>query len=539
MDHDQELPIFIAETPQGQLVAETPETSAPGVNRTLLGVYGEWLGDPHRRYGHLTSARHVPIHTRLEMLTDPVIALCQGYVSAMLVRATRVVECADERKRLFFEAMFRAWESEFIRQAALSVALGSVGLVKKFRFTRPKPMGVGDPPVWTAAADPLIVRGFDSVYPVGASPKFKDRGRHFCGIETADGPIDTFYALWLTAGRPRAFGSYLGYGRLQSVYNDWWMKYFGRDLYLVHLQKFIDRITVVRHPEGKTRDGRRYSDIARATGDAARAGATVAMPSAVYEVTDAVTSEQKLSAVRKWEMDFLEGTGAVVQFHQIDDHHDAKMALGYLVPPQMFMYVRQSSLGGPTTADVLGRLAEQLLMIDAEDIDQHVNAYVFPAVDRANFPPGSPPVKVRTVGLEPDARGELAELIRVLFSRADADVAYFDTLEAMQRLGLPVRASLPERDEGEEPGTEKDKDQNEEQEGETEMDEEKTETEAQAGGIGARSGNDQPPMEVLERIANTPLPPLPGRPDGEDLITERDVDRVLRRLKREIPELFE
>jgi hypothetical protein len=516
--------IKIGKTPEGQTVAETPEVSAPGVERQFQGVYGKWLGDPDRRYGRLISSRSIPAHTKIEMLADPVVALCQGYVGSTLVRAKRIIECVDEKKRLFFEAMFQAWEQEFMLQASMAVALGSCGLIKKFAFQRPAPRDIGAAPVWTARADPLIITGFDQLYPVGSSPKFDNKNRHFEGMNTPDGPIDVYYSLWLTINKAWGFGSYQGWGRLRNVYRDWWMKQFGRDLYLVHLQKAIDRIALVGFPSGKTNAGKAHKDIAIETGDSARSGATVALPSSVYEQQDTMTGEKKLMAAAKWTLKFLEGSHAVAEFHTVDDHHDSKIALAYLVPPQMFMYVRQSSLGGPTTAEVLGDLAEHLLMLDAADIDAHINKYVFPPVARANFPPDSPPVRVRTIGLEPDARAGLLEIVTSLFNRAEVDaLAYFDLSEGVRRLGLPQPADVLQV----EPGGD----------GDGEGDDDLPGPEGR-GELRAAAGEEEglPSRETLEAIVADQLPPVPTR---AVIPSDAEQRRAWRQLRAALPEIFE
>ena len=126
--------------PQGQVVPETPDTRAPderNLSYNPFGVYGQWLGDPERRYGRLKLTAAIPPHTKLEMLRDPVVAMCMGFIASTMVRARRVIECPDERKRQFFEAMFREWEREFMLQASIAVALGSLGLIKKFEFRPP------------------------------------------------------------------------------------------------------------------------------------------------------------------------------------------------------------------------------------------------------------------------------------------------------------------------------------------------------------------------------------------------------------------
>jgi hypothetical protein len=498
--------VRVGETPQRQTAAETPRTSAPGVQHQFFGAYGYWLGDSERRYGRLRLARSLPTPTKLEMLRDPVIALAMGFIGATLVKAKRVVECTDESKRRFFEAMFRAWEREFTLQAAMAVALGSCGLIKRFAFEVPQPQEIGADPVWTSAAMPYVVKGFDAAYPVGSSARFGPKGRHFRGMDTPDGPVDEFYSLWLTLGQARAFGAYNGSGRLENVYKHWWLKNFSTDLYLVFLQKNINPAAKVKYPPGVTKDGKSHQEIAKETGDSVRSGATVAMPSTLYTtMSSTAAGEERLSAVPQWAIDFLETNADVGRFHEVEDQCDAKIALGMLIPPQAFLNVKQSALGGPTTSDVLSRLAEELLLMDAADIDRHVNDYVFPAVERANFPPNSPRVRVRTVGLEPENREDLVKIVDSLLGRLDVSPDAFDLPEALRRLGMPVAGGEEEK---------------EKQVG---------------GGMAATDQGSGVSREVLERIASDELPPLPTQIETP---SDAEIRRLMRRLRELLPEMF-
>lgn len=168
-------------TPQDQIVAETP-AETPQVTSVFWGSQA-WLGDPESRYGRLVSSRYVPMSTKLEMLDDPVVAFTMGYITTVLTRARYRIECADEGKRRFFEAMYAAIHREFTLQAAPAIALGSLGLIKKFEFAVPSPMNVNAPPVWTSDVTPYILIGFGQIYPHDSRPTFKDN--HFTGIERA------------------------------------------------------------------------------------------------------------------------------------------------------------------------------------------------------------------------------------------------------------------------------------------------------------------------------------------------------------------
>lgn len=434
----EKKPTAIATTPQGQWAAEAPETTAPTGRHDLFDVYSAWLGDPLERYGPLEVANGVPIKRKVAMMKDPILAMCIGYAGAMMINAKRVIKCKDAAKQRFFEAMFRMWEQEFILSANVGIALGAVGMVKKWRFMRPERVSVEDPDPWTGRAMPFIVKGFDILNPLNVSPKFDGKGRTFEGISTPDDDLDVFYSLWLTFRKELAFGSYYGAGRLDHCYKDWWMAEYGGDNYMIAMQKEADRVALVGYPPGQT-GGVDNRTIAVQVGDRVRSGATAAFPTNVYETTNALDGTKSLTNVRRWTLEFLEGAGSFQRFHEIDDHHSKRKCLGYFIPPQTILDVKQSAVGGPTTADVLGDISIELLMQDAADMDRHLNRYVFPAVSKANFPPGSPEVRVETVGLDSDNLDQMFEIVKTLAPESE-DVKYFDMRESMKRLGFPLRS---------------------------------------------------------------------------------------------------
>lgn len=511
----------VGQTPEGQYAAETPRTAAPS-RRIAGGRYGYWLGDTERRYGRLVPSYLIPDHTKVEMLRDPVVAMGLGFISATLVRARRVIECVDERKQRFFEAMFRSFEQEFILQASMAVAMGSCGLIKRFEFKVPEPVEIDADPVWSSIAVPYILTGFDQCYPPTSSPRFDKKRREFKGMEVEGENVDVFYSLWLTLGQHRAFGAYEGQGRLENAYYHWWIKKFGWDNFLVYLQRNASPPVGVDHPPGKdAQSGSSHSDIAIAVGDSLRSGSTVALPSNVYETVDQMSAgTERLSSVRKWAIRFIESQSKIEDFHDIEDQCDRRILMGLLLPYQAVMEVTGGDLGGPTSSDKLTELAEQLLMMDAADIDRHINDYCFPAVDRFNFPAGSPPVRVRTVGLEADSRGWMFEALKILLNRPEVNPLVFDVPEAMERLNLPVTEDEPTA-----PATPAPQD----------------DTGASGDDVGPRSAadrddDDQPDPNVLERMTRATLTP-PA--DDDRVISDADVRRAVRKLRRDIPEIFD
>jgi hypothetical protein len=429
----------IRKTPQGQYIPEEQaDPPKPGYARSALEIIQSSLSDPIARYGQLVPSNHVPISTKVKMLKDPIIAMCTGFIAATLVRAKRVVECKDEAKQRFFEAMFRSWEQEYVSQAAVGIALGSVGLLKKWKFQTPKTIRVGEPPVWKGRSSPAIIDGFDILPPLGTEPRFSDEGRTFKGIKSGGDTYNAFDSLWLTFRKSFAFGDYMGAGRLDQAYKAWWLGQFSQDLYVVAMQREADRVVSVGYPPGKDqKSGKSNQDIAIDIGNSVRSGATVAMPTSRYIQRNIEDGSEQVTNVQKWTIDYLEGVASFDKFHQMDDQHDRRKALGLFVPPQTFLNVKQTALGGPTTSDVLAELAEELLMMDAADLDRHTNEYVIPPIDRANFPDGSAEVRVRTEGLESDNIEQINDIVRGLMGQ-HPDTAYFDMREAMQRLNLPL-----------------------------------------------------------------------------------------------------
>lgn len=415
-------------TPQGQVVVENRETTAPSM-RASQWSWTALLDSPVERYGVYTSPRYIKDQTKLNMLYDPVLSMAVGFTGAALIKATRVIECEDEDKRVFFENLFSIWEEEFMLQANMAIALGSVGLVKKWRFVSPESLGA------TGNVDPFVIVGFDQCYPLTSYPRFDAKRRVFEGIDTEDGHIDRFYSLWLTIGKEMAFGDYAGWGRLSSAYNDWWTKSMIRDNYIISMQKTASPSVSVSYPPGKEEKSDKDNQaIARAVGDAVQAGSTVAIPSNVYE-NENEDETKSLSNIRKWSVEFIQPGNSIKNFPELENHHNRLIALAYLLPPQAVMDVTGGDLGGPTSADKLTRLAEELLMQDAAAIDRHINKYVFPDISNANFPSDSPPVTIKTTGLDSASTEHIMELLKIALPEKPA---LFSVPDALKAINMPV-----------------------------------------------------------------------------------------------------
>ena len=192
-------PPKIGKTPEGQVASETPLTVMPSpISSWGSAIY--WLGDPGERYGQLLPSDRVSPGVKKRMITDEVLAMSLGYISSKLVKAEYEIQCSDPDQKAFFEAMYAAFHREFMLQAAMAVAFGSCGLIKKFEFEVPDPINEGDPEVWDDDTTPFIIVGFEQVDPVGAHPKYTEDHR-YDGFSYRSGDVDRVYSLWITIRR--------------------------------------------------------------------------------------------------------------------------------------------------------------------------------------------------------------------------------------------------------------------------------------------------------------------------------------------------
>jgi hypothetical protein len=421
-------------TPQGQFVPdETPDFNKPGL-RDPLAPWETWLGDPKDRYGQHMPAADVPVKTLLKMLPTPVIALASSFLCALTIRAKYVIESDDPVKQRFFQEMYNAVHWEFMLQSLPALLIGYQGLVKQFELVAPDRFAA-----WPSDVRPLAITGFEQIHPTIGEPTFEKR--RFTGITLSDKTlVPPFYALWLTRAKHLAFGDYRGWGRLRNAYSDWWHKQFARDLYLVYLQKAVQPTPVMDYPPGST-DGKQHREVAKAVAEAHLAGAPVTLPSDTYTFRDE-HNQDRYSNIRKWALRYIQSGGDIGEFHRIDDQHDAQMAMGLLVPPQAIIKAQMTSLSGTSTTEVLGELTEDVLILDIAEIDRHINDYLFPILDRANFPPGGKPVRKRTVGLDQQDREKLWEVLIALLGKAEG-TGGVNLAALLDRLDVPRREQAP------------------------------------------------------------------------------------------------
>ncbi len=407
------------------------------------------FGDPTDRIGILTGSRQVPMRIKLEMLTDWRITLAQAYVSSPLVSAPWQIECEDDEKRQFFEAIWTPLHRAYMLQSVMAIPLGCLGLIKRLTFQSPDG--------WEGSSDPYIITGFDPIYPQYCLPHFTDD--KFDGIELllvsdpAKKIIPPEYALWITCGLAQAFGDYQGMGRLVSCYRPWWDSMFAMDLRTRYIEKWVDPSVLVRYPPGAKTDKSDPTEAiatnkgqAMAVGNAYRSGATVTVPSEPYRNPDGT-----YSGVRRWDIELGPNPQQMAEFDKITTGDDARIVMGYIVPPQAILEAKTGGLvgTGQSVVQVLGDVTTAMSIIDWLNLMEHVNQYVFPRLEEVNFPGGRP--SARIVGTGPNGRPEFAdkdmtpllEMVRALASRPELDFSWLDLPGAGERAGWPIREKQP------------------------------------------------------------------------------------------------
>lgn len=417
------------------------------------------LGDPSTRIGALTSSRRVATSVKLEMLCDYRVALAQARVSAPLISAPWRIECADESKRAFFEAVWAPLHRAFMLQAVMAIPMGAVGLLKRLEFQQPQATEAqraeGVAP-WNSQASPLILTGTDLLYPPYVAPHF-DKSDHFDGIEltqlSAGGrkviPIE--YSLWLTRGLAEAFGDYQGMGRLVYCYRPWWDSMFTLDLRTRFGEKYLDPALIISYPPGATKDGSDPSLTSQTNrlraiqvGNAYRSGATVALPSDPY----INSTDGSFTNIPRWGIKVAEAPQQLGEFDKQDTHQTNALFMGYLMPPQSITDAKAGGLigSGKSVVETLSDMVLAMSILEWQNIAAHVNEYMIKPMERWNFPADSPPA--RLVGTGPNGRPDfqdedmspLLDMVQKLASRPDVDMAWLDVQKAGERFGWPIKS---------------------------------------------------------------------------------------------------
>lgn len=432
----------LQKTPVGGYIPPSRDIPTGGVAYDPWRSLAPFMESPMTRLGQRRGGRWIGVGTMMEMQTDELIQFLLAYQAALLANADTKIRCADPTIQKFFEAMYTAIHRDLMLSCAPALFYGYQALVKQFSFGIPP--NDGDESIWQGTAQPLILKGVKQLAADAVIPASDDNGR-FAGIETVLGgaPVPVVYSLWLTIGKHWVAGDYYGMGRAVTTYEAWWQKHFTIDQRTLWIQRGVDPVVVMRHPSGVyTEPGKdtptANSEVAQRTGDNARAGTTITMPSDLHVVAADGGYEQRPTSARQWDIDYLINTANPGPLTDIKDDEDRRIAFGMYFPPQAVLEAKSLGLGGPNTAEVLGTVAEQTLLQDIATIDAHLNEYVFPFILAANFGPNAARVYKETLGLNEAARAAVQATFEALLSRADTNATIFDLRGMAERLHVPL-----------------------------------------------------------------------------------------------------
>jgi hypothetical protein len=430
------IPVVKA-TPHGFVPASDNLPTTMPLSDPFAAMSG-YMESPRTRLGKRGRAQNISFDTLLEMQRHPLILMLMAYQGALLVNAEYTIKCSDAAQRRFFEVMYRNVHRELMLACSPALFFGSVPLVKKFAWEVPTN---DDPaPIWQGTVDPVILSGVEQIHPQLARPAWSKTGA-FEGIKVQGSKqnVPIPYAFWLTIGKHLAWGDYYGFGRGFSVYYPWWQNQFMDDQQVLNIQRGIDPVARIRHPSGRNEvTGEANSDIAKRIADNMRSGRSLTIPSDTYPALAEQGYESKPSGVRQWDADYVYNEVDITPWLDQLSRSERLMAMAMMIPPQAVLESKSLGLGGPNTAEILGTVAEDTLMIDAASIDDHINKYIFKFLVNSNFGPGAPEVVKETTGLSGRAKEKLQNAWDQLIGQADTDRSIFDWRGINESLDIPL-----------------------------------------------------------------------------------------------------
>jgi len=431
-------PILI-KSPKGSFLPPSPDLPGALPRNDPFSALSPFMDSPRLRIGRRGSALDLTVDLMIEMQHDELISHLKGYQAALLVKADYEIKCRNPQKRRFFQAMYDAIHQSLMLSCSPALFFGFQPLVKEFE--RGLPPSDDPNPIWQGSAEPIILTGVKQIHPELAKPVWADDGS-FNGIQIkgVTQRIPHIFSLWLTIGKHHVFGDFFGWGRARSAYFPWWDKNFAGDQQTLFVHRGADPIPLVEHPPGRDSTGKLHSETAAEIGEGARAGATITLPSDPYPTRQGVGIDAEYSGHRQWSVSYLSNEGDIAPFLQILDRADRRIAMAMLIPPQAVLEAKSLGLGGPNTAEILGTVAEETLMQDASEIDEHLNKYVFPFLSNANFGPDDDPVMKVTKGLSGRSRASLQEAWNALVGRQDTDVSMIDFAHLTESLSYPIKS---------------------------------------------------------------------------------------------------
>jgi hypothetical protein len=397
----------------------------------------------------------ITMRQREQMRRDPMIALGLHFIRTPLMNADWHMECADPQVAEFANRALRPIYSTLVLQMLIALEFGYAPIVKRFELAQPDWTYRDDKgkeqPVWPSKNVSAVVWNEPRILPArGAKPLFTQSGDEFAGIEhttvtDARGEalkIPATHALWVTNEREQSFGDWYGYPRTGYALRYWWSYWYRWLLGDRHFEQDADPPLVVYTPEKLVPDPANPAgdpisaqDLGIQIGSSLRDGATISMPSTVYESE----VDGRPTGVQQWRAEFLRGGENMAAFQGSFDYLDKMKLRSLLVPEEAIVGVggqpgQGTSQGRSVAATYGAAFAESEALLMAQ-IDQLINDYMLPDLIAQNFK-DAPTVTKITEGFRERDMSLSTQLLTILTQNAPESLQ-LDVRKLAESAGLP------------------------------------------------------------------------------------------------------
>lgn len=461
-------------TDQGQITPQERsriEASVRGLeqapsSRQQVGIFANWK-QVQDQLGQPFNNERIPLSKLKLMRRDPMFAFGFHYQKMPLVKAPWYMKSQNAQVAAFMDATIRPIIASLIITQCQKLEFGFQAIAKRFQLKAPggtyvDPESGEEKPAWnnTAGVEPVTLKPFIALPPESVEPIWDQATGEFAGIDytppsggipagmgaRAKGSggsegqveIDLYHSLWVTNELESVFGNLFGYPRLGYGYPYWWSYWYRWAIADRAFEKKGDPPIVVRHPEGKIDlgDGQEVScaEYAMMIGDRLRAGAAIAMPSTPY-----TNFEDRPSAVREWEIEFLKGGVELDHFDKSFDYIDVMKLRSIFVPEQALI----EGGGGTSSRNVAEEMFEGLVegqSLMMEEIVESINRWIIPHLMLVNFPQEFEQgltCEMKVQGFSSADTELLSQLVQ-LIGQTEPEKLGLDVREALRQLNMPM-----------------------------------------------------------------------------------------------------
>lgn len=416
----------------------------------VLQVVGQF--DPYR-----ISKRQLHL-----MRKDATLRLALQAIIVPMVNAPWTMQCDDPQVSMFADKALRKIYARLLLQMLTSLEFGYAAIVKRFALSD-EPSGWmyeddqgKEKKVWSSTdVQPVIWNDPRILRPDGARPVFQADGETFNGIQhplTADSrqgdnedapDVPATHSLWVTNERDLSWGDWYGYPRTGYAFRYWWSYWFQYLLKDRHFEQDADPPLLIGvpnemvvDPDNPTGPPITAQELGMKIGSALRDGATVVLPTEVYENDE---SGRLSPHARKWTAEFMKGGENLKPMQDsLDSLQQMKLRAALLGPDDALV-----PSGGKNTTDTLGDLIRSGQAVLMGELDQLLNDHMIPDLLAQNFV--DPPECVKTSTGFRDEDMTLVNQILAILAQADPQSLDLDVRKLVKSVGLPQTPPMQSR----------------------------------------------------------------------------------------------